>query len=279
PMEEYLDETEISTRGSTALPPLIAEKLAAYERIAGDVEAAFRYIEDMHGQRRFSHIPIEETVRYLHALWLCDRKDMLLSVPTSSGRRKRGSGGRYERFEGQHALELLCAWQQGEMADVVAFLEMKLGQSSFADITRNIGDAARRGDRALVRRLKHGRETLLNRTHNLTRALSVLFNTPPDTLHHTAIAACARYGHTVAACQEQLAEIGAPLYTFVPHPALARRNMRLMNALGIAVSDNNTDRPGRRTRNVQRPKMPNQSYADHVVAGEMTMVATAPPSR
>lgn len=278
-MEEYLDETAVSRRGLGALPPLIAEKLAAYERIAGDVEAAFRYIEDMHGQRRFTHIPIDETVRYLHALWVCDRKDMLLSVPTFSGRRKRGSGGRYERFEGQHALELLCDWQQGEMADVIAFLELKLGQSSFADITRNIGDAARRGDRALVRRLMHGRKTLLNRTHNLTRALSILFNTPPDTLHQTVIAACARYGHTIDACQDQLAEIVTPLYSFVPHPALARRNMRLMNALGIKVTDNNTDRPGRRTRIVQRPKMPNQSYADHVVTGETTMVTTAPPRR
>lgn len=278
-MEEHLDGTEISRRGVPALPPLVVEKLAAYERSAGDIEAAFRYIEDMHGQRRFSHIPIEETVRYLHALWLCGRKDMLLSVPTSAGRRKRGSGGRYERFEGQHALELLCAWQQGEMADVVAFLELKLGQSSFADITRNIGDATRRDDRALVRRLVHGRKTLLNRTHNLTRALSAIFDTSPDALHRTVRAACAHFGHTIEACRVQLTDLEAPLYSFVPHPALARRNMRLMNALGIEVTDNNTDRPGRRTRIVQRPQMPHQSYAEHVIAGEMTMVSMAPPRR
>lgn len=277
-MEEYLDETEISRRSLDALPPLVAEKLAAYEQIAGDVEAAFRYIEDMHGQRRFSHVPVDETVRYLHALWLCDRKDMLLSVPTFSGRRKRGSGGRYERFEGQHALELLCAWQQGEMADVVAFLEMKLGQSSFADITRSIGVAARRGDRALAQRLMHGRKTLLIRTHNLTRALSVLFSTRPDALQQAVIAACARYGHTIEACKDQLAEIGTPLYSCVPHPALARHNMRLMNSLGIGVTDNKTDRPGRRTRTVQRPKMPKYSYAEYVVAGETTMVNPVLPS-
>jgi hypothetical protein len=278
-MEEYRAASEISRRDVNALPPLVAEKLAAYEQIAGDVEAAFRYIQDVHGQRRFSHMPVEEIVRYLHALWLCDRKDMLLSVPTFSGRRKRGSGGRYERFEGQHALELLCAWQQGETADVVAFLEMKLGQSSFADITRNIGDAARRGDRTLVRRLMHGRKTLLNRTHNLTRALSALFSAPHDTLHQTVLAACARYGHTIEACQVQLAEIGTPLYACVPHPELARRNMRLMNSLGIEVTDNNADRPGRRTHIVQRPQLPKLSYADYVVVGETTMVTMAPPRR
>jgi hypothetical protein len=67
----------------------------------------------------------------------------------------------------------------------------------------------------------------------------------------------------------------SPIYSYVPHPALARRNMVLMNMLGIRVTDNKADRPGHRTLLVQTPIMPQYAYADHVVGAEITMVEAA----
>ena len=84
-------------------------------------------------------------------------------------------------------------------------------------------------------------------------------------------AACAAYGHTIEQCATQLAEMREPVYDYIPHPALSRRNMLLMNALGVAVTDNSADRPGHRTPTVQAPTMPQPGYAEHVV-DTITMV-------
>lgn len=265
------EQADIVRNGATPEPQLIVDKLAKFDQIAADVQASFPFVQDVHGQRHFPSFPIEMTVRYLHALWICDCKDMLLSVP-NLGRRKRGSQERFERYEGQHALELLADWQEGQTADVVAFLELKLDYAPFREVTRSIDAAARSGNQALVRRLSHGRNVLLNRTRNLVHALTTIFATSSDRLNVDVREACARYGHTIQQCAEQLAEMKSPLYAHVPHPALARRNMLLMNALGVQVTNNDADRPGRRTVFVQPPKMPKYAYADHVITGEITMV-------
>ncbi len=54
----------------------------------------------MHG-RRFPAYPVMETVHYLHALWICECKDRLLSVYKN-----------IERYEGCYCLELLRRWQE-----------------------------------------------------------------------------------------------------------------------------------------------------------------------
>lgn len=252
-------------------PRLIVEKLARFDQISGEVLASFPYVQDVHGQRRFSSFPILATVHYLHALWICNMKDLLLSVPVA-GRRRKGSDDRFERYEGQYALELLREWQEGNSANLADFLELKLDYAPFGLITRNYEAAARSGDYALTRRLAHGRNILLNRTHNLVSALRAIFALPPDRLLLEVQEACAQYGHTIEQCNEQLDEMSSPLYMYVPHPALARRNMVLMNALGMKVSDNVADRPGKRTASVQPPAMPQYAYADFVVAGATTML-------
>jgi hypothetical protein len=265
------------TRGdSVEEPALVAAKLAKLDQIEADVRRSFPYLQDVHGQRRFSSLPVPEIVRYLHALWICDCKDMLLGIPTNLGRRKIGSNDRFERHEGQRALEVLCGWQEGKSADVIELLELKLDDAPFAEITRRFEQARERGERALARRLAHGRTILLSRTHNLNRALTAIFALPADRLTDEVRVACAQYGHTVKQCQRQLADLQTPLYARVRHPALARRNMVLMNALGVGITDNNADRPGRRTVIVQLPTLPLHGYAEHVVSDEMTMVDLGP---
>jgi hypothetical protein len=256
--------------GAAPEPPVIVEKLAKFEGIADDVLANFPFVQDVHGQRRFTSFPIEATVHYLHALWICDCKDMLLSVP-NLGRRRKGSHDRFERYEGQRALELLAEWQEGRTADVISFLELKLDYAPFRQITRSFDEAARNGDTARMRRLAHGRNVLLNRARNLERALTAIFALSADRLVREVRAACAVYGHTIEQCARQLAEMREPEYEYIPHPALARRNMLLMNALGVTVTDNSADRPGHRTPTVQAPTMPQPGYAEHVV-DTITMV-------
>ncbi|HEU5347031.1 MAG TPA: hypothetical protein VFU63_00330, partial [Ktedonobacterales bacterium] len=89
------DMVNIVRESPTPMPQLIVEKLAKFDQIAADVQANFPFLQDVHGQRHFSSFPIEMTIHYLHALWICDYKDMLLSVP-NLGRRRRGGGGRFE---------------------------------------------------------------------------------------------------------------------------------------------------------------------------------------
>lgn len=248
------------TNPSAAEPRLIAEKLAEFDRISADVHESFTFVQEVHGQQCFASFPVESTVRYLHALWVCECKDLLLSVPRSRS-----------RYEGRRALELLCNWQAGETANVVAFLEEKLKLLSFLEITRGIQTARRGGDHALVQRLGHGRGVLFNRSRNLGHALEAIFALLPKQLVREVRVACTQYGHTIEQCVTQLAEVQTPLYGYVRHPALARRNMLLMNTLGVAVADNDADRPGRRTAYVQIPTLPHQPYAEHVIVGETTL--------
>lgn len=264
------NQVNIVRAGAAPEPPVIVEKLARLEQIADDVMVCFPFVQDVHGQRRFTSFPIETTVRYLHALWICDCKDMLLSVP-NLGRRRKGGHERFERYEGQRALELLAEWQEGRTAEVISFLEMKLDYAPFSEITRSFDQAARNRDVALMRRLAHGRNVLLNRARNLERALTAIFALSSDRLLGEVRAACAQYGHTIEQCAAQLAEMSRPIYQYIPHPALARRNMLLMNALGVTVTDNNADRPGNRTSAVQAPTMPQPGYAEQVV-DSITMV-------
>jgi hypothetical protein len=250
---------------------LVIEKIAAFDRISGEVLANFPYVQDVHGQRRFSSFPILATVHYLHALWICNCKDMLLSVPVT-GRRRKGSDGRFERYEGQYALELLRQWQEGKTSNLVDFLELKLDYAPFGLIMRSFEAAIQNEDRALARRLAHGRTILLNRTQNLVCALRNIFALQPDRQLREVHEACAQYGHTIEQCDEQLAAMDSALYSYVPHPALARRNMQLMNSLGMRITDNAADRPGKRTASVQRPAMPQYAYADFVVMGATTLL-------
>jgi hypothetical protein len=90
----------------------VKQKLDAFERLQPEFAASFPFVQEVHGQRRFAAFPVAETVHYLHALWICDCKDRLLSVFKSS-----------LRYEGRYCLDLLRYWQKGETAAVVAFIE------------------------------------------------------------------------------------------------------------------------------------------------------------
>ncbi len=252
----------MKTNDVTQLPQLLAEKEAAFERIRDDFLASFTFLQDTHGQRRFSAFPAASTVRYFHALWICECKDLLLSVP------QQGS-----RYDGRRALEALRVWQDGELGAAVALLEEKLGYTTFTEITLAYQQALGFADQSLARRLAHGRATLLNRTMNLQRALDALFALTPQALVRQARAACARYGHTPEQIAEQFAELQTPLYGALRHPALVQRNIEVMQALGILVTDNESDRPGRRTNAVQAPTLPQHPYAEQVIVGEMTLVS------
>jgi hypothetical protein len=252
--------TNDAAENPTQEPELIAEKLVEFDRIRADLHVSFTFVQEVHGQRGFTAFPVAYTVRYLHALWICECKDMLLSVPRSTA-----------RYEGRRALELLRNWQAGETTDVVAFLEEKLELLPFLEITRGVQAALRGRDHALVQRLGHGRGVLLNRSRNLGQALEAIFEPSPKQLNHKVREASMQYGHTVEQCAAQLAEIQTPLYGYVRHPALARRNMLVMNMLGVSVADNDADRPGRRTAYVQIPILPHRPYAEHVIVGETTL--------
>src|ERR1700693_1373478 len=127
-------------RGTVAIQTLVKQKLEAFERLQ-----------------------LAETVHYFLALWICECKDLLLSVYKSSA-----------RYEGRNCLDLLRQCQDGETAAVVAFLQRKLDGLPFADFTRQIQEAttlhlAHEG-------LVHGRFVLLNQGMNLMQALDAIFS-------------------------------------------------------------------------------------------------------
>lgn len=248
-----------------AMPALITEKLATFERLQQEFEASFRYIQDVQGQRRFSAFPIDAAVRYLHALWVCECKDRLLSVPKT-----------IERYEGILCLELLERWQAGEIAGVVEFLQRKLDSQPFSILTRQIEDLQRQGGdsaSALIERLKHGRLVLLNRAMNLMQALEPIFTLSPQRLLADVQAACAHYGHQPEQIKRQVQEMQTNLYTFVAHPALVQKNMLVMNKLGIQITADTSDQPGRRSARVAEPSMPEQPYAQEVIKGYVEMTS------
>ncbi len=251
---------------TNALPDLTQQKLVAFEGIENEFIECFQYKEAVHGQRRFDKLPIVDTVRYLHALWVCERKDALLSVPYSKA-----------RYEGQRCLELLRDWQWPEhsSADVVTFLHRKLDMLEFAELTRQVEEAQRAGKRHVAERLIHGRMILLNRNFNLSQALDAIFTIEPDDLEEQVRLACHHYGHTPEQIEQQLAEMRSPLYLRSPHPALARRNMEVMNHLGVSVTENAADRPGSRTDRVMSPTLPQPAYAEQMIIGEITLSSMA----
>jgi hypothetical protein len=246
-----------------ALPMLIAEKLAAFERLQPEFEASFQYVQEVQGERRFPSFALDASVRYLHALWVCECKDRLLSVPKT-----------IERYKGRRCLELLQGWQKGEVAEVVGFLQRRLDTFPFADITREL-EALRRqsGDSGLAKRLAHGRLILLNRGMNLLQALDPLFTLPEQDMLEQVRAACASYGHQLGQVAEQLAELETARYAFVPHPALARCNMLVMDQLGVRVTADPVDQPGQRSWRVAVPALPAGPYAQQVIRGYVSMTS------
>src|SRR5438309_11672630 len=93
-----------------ATEKLAKQKLEAFERLQSEFEASFQFVQQVHGQRRFSTFPVTESVHYLHALWICECKDRLLSIYKNIG-----------RYEGSYCLDLLKRWQEGDSTNVIAF--------------------------------------------------------------------------------------------------------------------------------------------------------------
>ena len=239
-----------------AVEELAKQKLEAFKRLQPEFESSFHFVQEMHGQRRFTAFPVMETVHYLHALWICECKDRLLSVYKN-----------IERYEGRYCLELLRRWQEGEIADVIAFLHRKLDGLPFAELTRQIQEAmtAPQADNGLVSRLMHGRLTLLSRSMNLMKALDAIFALSKVDLIQEVQVACAHYGHNPAQIEQQLAEMEVPLYSYMPHRLLAQLNMLVMNKSGVNVMVLPTDRPGERSSKVATPEEPLQPFAEHLI--------------
>src|SRR5689334_355307 len=137
----------------SVVPPLVQQKLDAFARLQPEFEACFRFLQDVHGQKRFPAFSIADCVRYLHARWICERKSQLLSVP------------RAREYDGRRSLELLRLWQeQRDTASVVSFLCDKLDMLPLASITQRIQEQQNtNSDPSLIARLKHGRIVMLNR--------------------------------------------------------------------------------------------------------------------
>ena len=243
---------------------LAKQKLEAFERLQSEFESSFHFVQEVHGQLRFSTFPVMESVHYLHALWNCECKDRLLSVYKN-----------IERYEGRYCLHLLQRWQEGETADVIAFLHGKLDGFPFVELTHQIMDAktTHSADDGLVRRLIHGRQTLLNRSMNLMQALDAIFTLSEEDLRFEVRDACAIYGHSLSQIELQLAEMLNPLFSYVPSRLLAQRNMLVMNKLGVHVMTLPTDRPGERTWKVEVPTEPMPPYATHTIEGYLELVS------
>jgi hypothetical protein len=245
------------------IPELVQQKLAAFASIEAEFAQSFHFQQDVHGQKRFSSFPVGRIVFYLHALWLCERKDRLLGIDKHIC-----------RYEGQRSLQLLRDWQSGHNAPVVAFLLHKLDKLSFANLTARIEEVRRgHGDETLARRLEHGRLILLNRGMNLMHALEAIFSLSEQDLLHEVRPACEQYGHTPAHIEKQLADLQSPLYTYRPHQLLARRNMVVMNKLEVDALAHPTDLPGERSRRVRPSTQMLAPLADHVIDGYLPLLA------
>ncbi len=252
-----------ANQANQELQILIEQKLDAFDRLRLEFEESFVFVQQVHGQRRFTSFPVASTVRYLHALWICECKDRLLSIYKN-----------IERYEGTYCLELLRRWQEGEMADVVDFLHRKLDMMPFSDLTRQIQDAMRQQQsESLVRRLIEGRGTLLNRGINLMQAFDAIFALSEQELMSEVWAACEQYGHRPEQIELQLAEFETPLYAYVTSQALARRNMEEMNKMGVSVMSRPYDQPGERTDRVLEPDILPRPFAEQVIEGYVEMTA------
>jgi hypothetical protein len=252
-----------STPIQQTIPELVQLKLEAFDRLQDEFETSFQFVQNVHGQKRFSLFLISDAVRYLHARWVCECKGRLLSVAKTE-----------KEYDGGRCLELLRLWQQEDTASVVEFLQHKLDMLPLAEITRQYHEARHLPqDDGLAQRLAHGRVILLNRGMNLMLALDTIFALPEDELVKEVRAACERYGHRPEQIEQQLAEMNTPLYSFVPNQVLAQRNMTVMNKLGINVTLRPSDLPGNRSWRVVAPIEPLSPYAEHVVEGYQELVS------
>ena len=251
-------------RGTLAGEKLAKQKLAAFELLQSEFEASFHFVQEVHGQRRFATFSAAETVYYLHALWVCERKDRLLSIYKN-----------IVRYEGQYCLNLLQRWQEGETNAVVAFLQRKLDALPFADIMHQIQEAktVRHAGDGLLRRLLHRRIILLNREMNLLQSLDSIFTLSDDELLQAVQSACVHYGHAPNQIEQQLAEVEDSLASYAPHKLLAQRNMQVMNTLGITVMILPTDLPGERSWKVAAPMEPLRPFAESLIRGYQELVS------
>lgn len=241
---------------------LIQQKVAAFEHIAPEFTTCFRFKQDVHGLKRFSSFPVEYSVRYLHARWLCECKDRLFSVYKNIA-----------RYGGGQCLELLRRWQTGDSADVVAFLQQKLDMVPFGELTRQYQQARSASvEHSLTKSLAYGRSVLLNRGMNLMQALNTIFTLPDEQLVKEVQVACMQYGHHPSQIEEQLAALHTPLYSYVPHQSLAQLNMTVMNKLGIDIMNKPIDQSGERSWHVLKPTEPMGPYAEHVIAGYQELI-------
>jgi hypothetical protein len=245
------------------VPELVRQKLAAFEAIQAEFEEGFRFIEEVHGQRRFSAFSVADVVFYLHSLWLCELKDRLLGIY------KNGC-----RYEGSRCLKLLQAWQEGRSTKVVDFLMFQLDKLPFAEITAQIEEASRQeGDEAARNRLEHGRMVLLNRGMNLMSALEAIFSPRESSLLAEVREACEQSHHLPAQIEEQLAELATPLYAFQSHKLLARQNMVIMNKLALDVLVPPADEPGARSRRVLPARERQTPFAEQIIDGYRPLLA------
>jgi hypothetical protein len=242
---------------------LIDQKLEIFERLQAEFEACFQFVAEVHGQKRFAALTVDEIVRYLHSLWICELKGRLLSVSKT-----------VKEYQGRLCLELLRNWQvEEDTVEVVAFLHHKLDMLPLVDITRQIREAQHvHSNDGLVQRLTHGRLILLNRGMNLMQILDAIFSMPENELLEQVRIACEQMGHLPAQIATQLEEMDAPIYSYLPHPVLAKRNMEIMNKLGVSVTLKLVDLPGQRSWRILSPTEPLPPFAEYIVTAyrEMT---------
>lgn len=250
---------------TTAMMQLVQQKLAAFERLQAEFEASFQFVQDVHGQKRLTGFPVADTVRYLHARWVCELKSRLLSVSHT-----------VKEYEGRLCLELLLHWQEGDTASAVDFLYHRLDMLPVADITRQLQEIRQQPqekERGLAQRLLNGRLVLLNRGMNLMMALDAIFMLADDALLEEVRKSCVLYGHRPEQIGQQVQELDGPLYSYVPHQVLAQRNMQVMNGLGVNVTQRVGDHPGQRSWRVVEPTTPMSPYAEQVVEGYQELIS------
>lgn len=236
----------------TPLPALIQQKLDAFEALQPAFIASFEYIEAIHGQRRFTQLGIADAVLYLVSSYVCECKDRLLSIPKT-----------IRRYRGEEALHVLDRWQAGEIVGVVMFMADRLDSLPLVQISQEIAAAQREPDQAArAQRLIHGRQVLLNRGMHLELLLHAICAQPEADVISQAREASVSLGYTPERIKHDLAQFTTRRYAFVPHQALAQRNMLVMNVVGRGVLDVPADLPGDRTWRVLPPTEPHGPFAE-----------------
>ncbi len=252
-----------NTEKGEELADLIEQKLAAFAAMREEFEASFRFLQDMHGQKRFETFSVADAVYYLHARWICERKGRVLSIAKTS-----------KEYEGRLCLELLQKWQEGDTASVVDFLSRRLDMLPLADITRQMHEIEQEQRmNGLLERLVHGRVVMLNRGMNLLHLLDAIFDLSEEELLQAVHDACVQYGHIPVHITQQLQEMDLPLYSYVPHQSLAQQNMLVMNTMGTEGLILPDDAPGQRSWRVVQPTEPSSPLAEHVVEGYQELVS------